>query len=91
MAEFCLECWNKMNGTRHSKRKYVLSKDLDLCEGCGEFKHVVIMERTGYNMHNPGYICWPFEIVLCILCFIWELLKLTYVIFKNRKSKNKRS
>ena len=85
MAEFCLDCWNKINGTKHSKRKYVLSKELDFCEGCGELKHVVIMERTGYNMHNSGYICWPLEIIFCIICFIWELLKRTYVIFKNRE------
>ena len=31
MAEFCLDCWNELNGTNYSKRKYVVSKDLDLC------------------------------------------------------------
>ena len=85
MAEFCLECWNKMNGTRHSKRKYVLSKDLDLCEGCGQLKHVIIMERSGYYMHNSEYIFLPFIIIYGIIHFIWKLLKLPYLIFKNRK------
>ena len=48
MAEFCLECWNRLNGTNHSKRKYIISKDLDLCEGCGEWKPVIIIERKMY-------------------------------------------
>lgn len=47
MAEFCLDCWNELNGTNYSKRKYVVSKDLDLCEGCGEWKHVIICQRKG--------------------------------------------
>ena len=54
MAEFCLECWNKMNGTKHSKRKYVLSKDLDLCEGCGELKHVIIKKRFAFIINEKA-------------------------------------
>ena len=33
MAEFCLECWNRMNEINDSPKKYVLSKELELCEG----------------------------------------------------------
>ena len=47
MAEFCLDCWNEINGTKHSKRKYVMSKELDLCEECGEWKQVIICYRKG--------------------------------------------
>ena len=45
MAEFCLECWNKLNGTEATETDYVLSGDLDLCEGCGEYKRVVVCKR----------------------------------------------
>ena len=45
MAEFCLECWNKMNGTDDSKWKYTLSWERELCEGCGQWKRVVVCER----------------------------------------------
>lgn len=48
MAEFCLDCWNKINEANDSKRKYIISKDLDLCEECGEWKNVIIAERRGY-------------------------------------------
>ena len=45
MAEFCLECLNKLDNTQDSKWRYVLSRDLELCEECGEFKRVVVSER----------------------------------------------
>lgn len=45
MAEFCLECLNQINDTKDSKWRYVLSWEKDLCEECGQYKHVVIVER----------------------------------------------
>lgn len=45
MAEFCLKCWNEMNETKDDESKFVLSKELDFCEGCGEWKHVIVRER----------------------------------------------
>ena len=47
MAKFCLDCWNKLNNTKHKASKYVISKELELCEGCGEMKNVVVCERRG--------------------------------------------
>ena len=45
MAEFCLDCWNKLNETNDSKYMYFFSWGKELCEGCGEYKRVVIRER----------------------------------------------
>lgn len=45
MAEICLDCWNKMNETNDSPCRYVLSREKDLCEGCGEYKRVIVVER----------------------------------------------
>lgn len=45
MAEICMDCWNKLNGTRESKWKYVLSWKKDLCEECGQYKRVIIRAR----------------------------------------------
>lgn len=68
MAEFCPDCWNRINGSEDDKKKYVLSKDLDLCEGCGEWKHVIIRERN-------NNISWKFVIViLVVLCIIMGIL-----------------
>ena len=46
MAEFCLDCWNQLNGEDMTARNVVLSRKYDLYEGCGEFRHVVEGERT---------------------------------------------
>ncbi len=87
MAEFCLECQNKLDGTNYSERKYILSDCLDLCEGCGCYKRVVIMERKYYYLRKLKYVLFPFKIfgfllrvlLFPILLFIW--------IKENKKKK----
>ena len=49
MAEFCLDCLNKMDGTHYTKWDVKLSWGVDLCEGCGEMKRVVIVIRDRNN------------------------------------------
>ena len=44
MAEFCLDCWNKMNGTHYTQEQVWTEEDL--CEGCGEWKPVVVGIRS---------------------------------------------
>lgn len=48
MAEFCLECWNKLMDTNDPQKKYILSRELDLCEECGEWKPVILRIRRRY-------------------------------------------
>lgn len=48
MAEFCVACWNALNGTNTPEEAYVLSRDLELCEGCGKWKQVIIAKRKHY-------------------------------------------
>lgn len=43
MAEFCLECFNRLGGTNYTRRDVVL--DPDLCEECGEVKPCVVVLR----------------------------------------------
>lgn len=49
MAEFCLNCFNAHvlpKGYRRRRRKDVtLSKEPELCEGCGEYKRVVVLDK----------------------------------------------
>lgn len=43
MAEFCKDCFAKyISPTPCVVDHAILSKELDLCEGCGEYKHVVV-------------------------------------------------
>jgi len=45
LAEFCLDCWNRLNHTKDTEAEWVLSKELDLCEGCGCLKQVIVKAR----------------------------------------------
>ena len=46
MAEFCLDCWNKLNHSHKTERDYILSEEWELCEGCGKYCRVIEAERT---------------------------------------------
>ena len=44
VAEFCKECFLQMNEGEEwlEDKQIVVSQELDLCEGCGEWKEVVV-------------------------------------------------
>ena len=48
MAEICVDCWNKRYGVKNAERQFVISKTLDLCEVCGEYKHTIVCFRKRY-------------------------------------------
>lgn len=41
MAEICRECYLREHGDR-DKDRLIMSKELDLCEWCGQYKPVVV-------------------------------------------------
>jgi hypothetical protein len=55
MAEFCVKCYNEMNGEEKTEEEFIISDDLDLCEGCAEYKHVIICEKRECVL---GFILW---------------------------------
>ena len=84
MAKFCLECWNKINEREDSPKKYVLTKDLELCEGCGEWKKVIVAERKFYYAYKFRYFIIPFKLVFNVFRFVCRLLILPYLIFRQK-------
>jgi len=74
MAEYCLDCFNEMNGTNYTEKKYFLSKDLDFCEGCGKLKRVIVVERKAYFMYIFKYIILVLLIIFLIIFFIIETI-----------------
>ena len=73
MSEFCVKCWNELNGTHDRRSAFVLSEELDICEGCGEWKHVIVCYKQ------------PFFIV--IIEKIIEAIKHIFLKIKTRKKK----
>lgn len=46
MAEFCLDCFNQLNGTDYTEADvWVDYSEWDICEGCGEFRPCVVELR----------------------------------------------
>lgn len=48
MAEFCIDCLNKITALNWSPEKYLISKEPGLCEECGELKPIVIRVNRRY-------------------------------------------
>lgn len=86
MAEFCLECWNELNDTEDSQRKYIMSDDVWLCEGCGKWKKVVVVERKIYYLYKFRFFIMPIKFIGILLFVLWRLLIFPYLVFKHRAS-----
>ena len=89
MAEFCLECFNRINGKNFSGKKYIISDYLDLCEGCGEFKPVIISSRKTYYAYKFRFLLFPFKVIYKVIHFIFKVVFLPYLIYKRNKVKAK--
>lgn len=59
MAEFCLDCWNKIMETNDPKQKFILSREPDFCEECGQWKPVIVRVKLRFLIldcfFNPGH------------------------------------
>lgn len=55
VAEFCVECWNKINKQNKPRWAYILSFEFELCEECGEWKRTVVAERMLYKVADKIY------------------------------------
>ena len=54
MAEFCLDCWNKLNKSNFTEKDYVISREPDLCEECGQWKPVIVRARRFPTLYVLG-------------------------------------
>jgi len=51
MAEFCLDCLNKLDNKNLTERDVILADedDLDWCEGCCEWKRTVVRYKLWWE------------------------------------------
>lgn len=57
MAEYCLDCWNRFNHTEKTERDYVLSRTPSLCEGCRQWKPVIVKARQCKALYDVLTTC----------------------------------
>ena len=55
MAEFCLKCYKKLNGTHYTKGDVIV--DYDLCENCGMYKKCIVDFRGHGPIHELIRFC----------------------------------
>lgn len=86
MAEFCYECWSELFGNGESPEELIISKYHTLCEGCAEYKPVVIAHRKHYLRR---IILWELRYFIAVLIIVCHLLTLPCRIFLYFRRKNK--
>lgn len=65
MAEYCRECAERCLGFTPEELKHaVWSKELDLCEGCGEYKRVLVRLTTKKLVTNVVKRPYKFSVTL---------------------------
>ena len=80
MAEFCFKCWNKMHRENYCKWDVKLSWGLDLCEGCGEWKRIVLEKR---------YVDYRFILVQLVALILEEIIQLLLYPLRYYKRKKR--
>ena len=79
MAMYCLACINKLCARNYAPKQMIFTKSLYICEGCGEYKTVVLMAKRYYWRRKLRI----FRIITLPFYVLWRLLILPYLIVKN--------
>lgn len=88
MSEICFDCLNKTLGGNERPEKYVYSKDMYICEDCGQFKHTVLAERNaGYYIRKLRFVFYPVVIICFPLVLIYSLVIRLYLKSKMKKKR----
>ena len=81
MAEFCLECWNKLHKTDYTVFDVTMDDGYSLCEGCGRIKRDVLKPyRDSYphwmwHMYIVEFLFWVLALPFKLIIFIFRKLK----------------
>ena len=89
MAEYCMDCWIELFAGNDSPDEYAVTESLDLCEGCGKYKQVVIGKKKDIARRKIGYIFFPFKLLFTTIYLMWRLLIFPYLIVRYLIKKNR--
>lgn len=87
MAEYCVDRWNKLHGRKDPERKFLMSEEPEFCEGCAEWKNVVIMERKSYYLYKLRFVLFPIRLIVTIILLPWRIIQQVYWYFQLKKGK----
>lgn len=86
MAEYCLECWNKMHNTNYTEDDFEISECLYICECCERYTKVALRRKPDPPFWSAMFT-WPFELVGAIVTAIGRGVRKLYDYYKERKNK----
>lgn len=82
MAFYCLDCINHLCTRNYDSKQVIFAKSLYICEGCGEYKKVVLMTKQYYWRRKLWGFIRIFRILTLPVYMLWRLLILPYLIVK---------
>lgn len=85
MADFCFDCYRKLEHFRGPAWLLVFSEDCELCEGCGKYKQVVITHRIYRYLRFLNFFLFPVKLPFYILGFLLRLFMLPITLYKEKK------
>ncbi len=75
MSELCLDCWNELHGTIDRPRRYVFSRELKPCEGCGEYRRVIVRMKRYYYLRAMDILLIPFKRLILPILLIYKIIQ----------------
>ena len=63
MAEFCVDCWNKIFDTQYAEKWLVMSKEKTICEDCQQMKFYVVTTKADRWKRRLYWLIFPFDFV----------------------------
>ncbi len=85
MAEFCFDCWKKLFDKNAQKEKYIISEYDFLCEGCGEYKPIIITEKKTYYLRLLKQVFFPVILIFIIISIPFRLIYYPLLRYKLKK------
>ena len=83
MAEFCYECWKMIYKRNEPMEECIISKHLELCEGCGEYKQIVFARKEDYCFFKLRYLIAFLRGIIAICRYSWFIISYPYKKIKE--------
>ena len=91
MEEICLDCLKKTHPYDEPVWGYRLTRELELCEGCGEYKRLVIDDYGWAWLWQRAQIYFWLIVAMCLFFFIRWLILLPFRAYRNHKRKKQKN
>ena len=91
MAEFCYKCFCEFWGVYPNESELVFTKELDLCEGCGNYKKTVVAYKKDFFIYRLRRLITATKIISAILLLpFYPIIYFSKKLPHRKRNKSKR-